>query len=436
MVEIDSFLTGLALSKEEPVVVAVSGGPDSMALLVLLENYFKNVICAHVNHNTGRIGQKEDEELVRLYCKMHHHPFESMTIESYNTSNFHDQAHKIRYHFFEKVMQKYHSSYLFTAHHGDDLMETMLFRIIRGSTLKAATGFSKISKQKDYFIVRPLLAYTKQDLLKYDIKHQIPYRIDPSNEKEIYTRNRIRKYLLPFLKKENPNIHRKFLKFSEELGEIELYLSKQIEKEWKNRYQNDSLSLKGWDDLDIVLQKRLLEYLLGTLYHDNREQLKTSHIQLLMKMISNKRSGAKMDLPGDFYVIKEYQTLKFMRKEKDEPFEFLLTSDLTLPNGHEIRILKEEFQDSNFICRLSKEDVSFPLCVRSRKPQDKIHVKGMQESKKIKDIFINEKVPYHLRQNWPIVIDKTGKIVWIPGIKKSKFDKTKEEKYDIILKYY
>ena len=91
---------------------------------------------------------------------------------------------------------------------------------------------------------------------------------------------------------------------------------------------------------------------------------------------------------------------------------------------------------SNFICRLRTEDIELPLFVRTRKEKDKMQVKGLNGSKKIKEIFINAKIPEHIRATYPIVTDNTDKIVWIPGVKKSQFDKTKEEKYDIILRYY
>ena len=165
MIDIKKFLElELKLDANQPVVVAVSGGPDSMALVSLLEQYCHNIICAHVNHNTGRSGQDEDEQFVSNYCQKHNHIFESIKIKGYNNSNFHDQAHKMRYDFFEQILKKYQSKYLFTAHHGDDLMETMIFRMIRGSTVKSLFSLSKITNKNLYIMVRPLLEYTK---LKY-----------------------------------------------------------------------------------------------------------------------------------------------------------------------------------------------------------------------------------------------------------------------------
>ena len=116
-------------------------------------------------------------------------------------------------------------------------------------------------------------------------------------------------------------------------------------------------------------------------------------------------------------------------------YEIELDDKVVLPNGHSIRTIKESEDTSNFTCRLSSSDISLPLIVRTRKMGDKIALKGCTGSRKIKDIFIDSKVDIYDRDMWPIVEDSLGRVVWIPGLKKSKFDKKKNEFYDIILKY-
>lgn len=434
MIHIDQFLKE-NIDPSTPIVVAVSGGPDSMALLSLLESYFETIICAHVNHNTGRIGQNEDEQFVKNYALEHHHIFETMTIETYKQNNFHAEAHQIRYQFFEQILKKYKSSYLFTAHHGDDLMETMIFRMMRGSTIQSFHGFSKISKQNGYFIVRPLLEYTKDQLLEYNQMNHIPYCIDSSNASDVYTRNRIRKQILPFLKSENKKVHLKFLNLSNDLQELEKYVEKQVALEFHTRFQNNTLDIADFETIEPVIQKRVIMSMLSMVYGNHQQVLEKKHINMILNMILNASSGTQIHLPQKKVLRKEYNKLEWITS-KEECYQLEFASDVVLPNGHKIKIQKNEETDTNFVCRLSKKEVSFPLIVRTRKAQDTIEVKGLGHSKKIKDIFINEKVPLHLRQSWPIVTDKNGQVVWIPGLKKSKFDKTKEEKYDIILKYY
>lgn len=433
---IEETIKKLNIDAKEVIVVAVSGGPDSMALLSLLESYFKTIVCVHVHHNTGRIGQDEDEKFVKNYALEHHHIFESMKIEEYNKKNFHNQAHKKRYQFFEIILKKYHSKYLFTAHHGDDLMETMLFRMMRGSTIEAFHGFSEISFKNDYMIIRPLLKYTKAELLEYNKKNNISYRIDDSNEKDVYTRNRIRKNILPFMKKEQKNVHLKFLKLSEELEEMETFIKKEAEQKKKEWYHNNTLNITKWNDVETIIQKRILQQILSDIYLEEQELLETAHIELLQNLILSATSGTKLTFPKGIQIKKEYQTILFGNENQETSYTMILEDNLVLPNGHEIKFEIEAETDSNFVCRLKKEELVLPLFVRTRKEQDRMQVKGLNGSKKIKEIFINEKIPEHLRANYPIVTDSTGKIVWLPGVKKSQFDKTKEEKYDIILRYY
>ena len=227
-------MNDLKIKYGDVIVVAVSGGPDSMALLHLLIRLKKaldiEVICASVNHNTGRIGQKEEQENVKKYCKNNSITFEGLTIEDYGDDNFHNEAHAKRYNYFKELVKKYNAQYLFTAHHGDDLMETILMRIVRGSTLKGYSGFSSLVEMDGYKIVRPLIHVTKEEIIEYNKKNKVPYDIDSSNEKDVYTRNRFRKYIVPEFKKEDKNVHNKFYKFSKTLLEYNDYIDKQVKK--------------------------------------------------------------------------------------------------------------------------------------------------------------------------------------------------------------
>ena len=192
--------------KNDIIVVGCSAGPDSMALVDMLlkvrEKYSLSLIVAHVNHNLRKQSVQE-EEYLRNYCEKHHIMFEGMVITEYGDDNFHNEARNIRYDFFEKVVYKYHAQYLMTAHHGDDLVETILMRITRGSNLNGYSGFKKVVDMEGYQIVRPLLVYTKQELEEYDKINHVMYYIDSSNAKDKYTRNRYRKYVLPFLRTYN-----------------------------------------------------------------------------------------------------------------------------------------------------------------------------------------------------------------------------------------
>ena len=152
-------LNEIGITYGDTVVVGVSGGPDSMALLHLLSQLKLEIdiyiVCAHVNHNVRE--ESESEKLfIEKYCDNNQIIFESMKIEEYGDDNFHNEARTKRYTYFDSIVKKYDAKYLITAHHGDDLMETILMRIVRGSTFKGYAGFSKILDMGSYKILRPL----------------------------------------------------------------------------------------------------------------------------------------------------------------------------------------------------------------------------------------------------------------------------------------
>ena len=425
----------------DSVVLGVSGGPDSMALLHLMIRIKKaidiEVICVHVNHNTGRPGQAEEQEFVKKYCKNNNIVFEGMTIEDYGDDNFHNEARSKRYHYFEKIVKKYNAKYLLTAHHGDDLIETILMRIVRGSTLRGYSGFSKVVKMDGYTILRPLINITKAEIIEYDKQNKIPYAEDSSNSKDVYTRNRFRKYIVPEFKKEDKNVHNKFYKFSKTLLEYNDYIDKQVEKIIPTVLPQNILNIEEFNKLEKVIQMKVIYYFLEKTYQDDLMLITDHHAELLYSLICSKKPNAYIYLPNNLKAVKSYNNLTFIQEEiSNKEYEIEIIKYVNLPNGKNIEVVSSSKENSNNICRLSSEDVSFPLRVRTRLDGDKINIKGMLGSKKISDIFIDEKIPSNERDMWPIVVDSNNVVVWIPGLKKSKFDKTKEEKYDIILKYY
>ncbi len=437
----DYLMNDLKIKYGDTVVAGVSGGPDSMALLTLLIKVKKaldiEIVCAHVNHNTGRPGQFEEQKFVEKYCRNHNVLFETMTIEDYGDDNFHNEAHTKRYNYFSGLIKKYNAKYLFTAHHGDDLIETILMRIVRGSTLRGYSGFSKEVDKGAYKIVRPLMNLTKEEILAYDKKNKIPYALDSSNQKDVYTRNRFRKYIVPEFKKEDPNVHNKFYKFSKTLLEYNEYIDKEVAKKIKTIYVNEVLNIEKFVKEDKVIQMKIIYYILEHIYQDDLMLVTDRHAEILCEVINSKRANVKVHLPNNVQAIKSYNTLVLAKLEqKSNEYEIEIIKFINLPNGKNIEVVDKSDATDNYICRLSKEDVVLPLHVRTRRDGDKMAIKGMVGSKKINDIFINEKISTSERDLWPVVVDNEENIVWLPGLKKSKFDKQKNENYDIILRYY
>lgn len=430
----------LGLKFGDTVIVGVSGGPDSMALLHLLSEIKKEsdiyIICAHVNHNV-RVESDSEKTFIEKYCDNNQIYFESMKIEEYGDDNFHNEARSKRYTYFSNMVKRYGAKYLFTAHHSDDLIETILMRIARGSTLKGYSGFAKIIDMHDYKIVRPFINITKSEILEYNKEKGIKYVEDSSNKKDKYTRNRYRKYVLPFLKSEDPNIHEKFIKFSQVLFECNEYLDKQMVQVISRVFNQNILCIENFLELDKIIQHKVINYILETVYQDDLMLITDAHTDLIHKLIKSSKANSCIHLPNNVNVVKSYNNVTFVKEHiENTDYEIELSGYVNLSNGMNLEIVDKCESNSNFVCRLNSKEIKMPLYVRNRKMGDRIDVKGMLGRKKVKDVFIDEKVSISERETWPIVLDSSDKIVWLPGLKKSKYDKEKNEKYDIIIKYY
>ena len=426
------------VEKNSTIVIGCSSGPDSMALFDMLlkkrEEYNLKLICAHVNHNL-RTQSKEEAIFMKAFCKENDVLFEYLLIDNYGDDNFHNEARNIRYNYYESLIKKYKANYLMTGHHADDLIETILMRISRGSSLKGYSGFQKEVEKDGYKIVRPLIDMTKEDLLEYNRENKVQYFIDSSNEKMKYTRNRYRANVLPFLKSEDPNIHLKYLKFSEDLDRAYQIVEREKQKVLKKVTKEGKIIIDLFKQVDPYFQKEILYSLINKFYEDDLILITDHHIDLIMKMLESKKANSYVDLPNDVIARKEYNLLEINRKN-DEVFNYEIEYNkyVELPNG---KVIKEGFDEgnSNDICRLCSKEINLPLIIRNRRIGDKMKVKGLNGSKKIKDIFIDKKINSKDRDLWPVVVDSTNNVVWLPGLKKSKYDKKKDEEYDIILKY-
>jgi len=425
------------IDNNEPLVVGTSSGPDSMALLHHLKTTTNNpIICCHINHNV-RAESKEEEEYLKNYCQKENIIFESMTINEYKENNFENEARKKRYSFYEKTLNKHNSKYLFLAHHGDDLVETILMKISRGSSLEGYAGIKEVSKQNNYYIIRPFLEYTKEDLINYNHKNNIKYYIDKSNEDIKYTRNRYRKLILPILKEENTNIHKSFLKYSKTLLEYDNYIDRTTNNILNNIYKDNTLDLTKFINEDIFIQKNILYKILQNIYNNQNNIIKEKHIIDLINIIKNKKPNIEINLPNDLIAKKEYTKLTFYKKNtnKELNYKIEVTDKKIQIDNIIIKKINNTDEDGNNICKLNSKNIQLPLYIRNKQDGDFIYQLGLNGRKKVKEIFIENKVPKNLRNNYPILVDSNNQILWIPNLKKSKFNSKKNEFYDIILKY-
>ena len=427
------------LKENDTVVIGLSGGPDSMCLLSVLENLpiKLNIVCAHINHNI-REESEQEAAFLKDYCANKNLVFEYTKFAKKSESIDYTEAElrEKRYLFFADIIKKYNAKYLFTAHHGDDLIETILMRITRGSNIKGYAGFQISTDKKTYKIIKPLIYLTKEEILAYNKKNKIPSFNDVTNESDKYTRNRYRQKMLPFLKEENKNIHMKYLKFSKELYNYYNFVDEEVKKELKKRYKDKVLDITNYNKLNPLIQNKIIESLLDDNYIDNLYLVSDKHTYLILSLINNEKPNLEIDLPDNLKIKKSYNKLTITRKNNANKKYHIIVNKLTiLPTGRVIEVTDNCDLTNNYCTRLDSKEIKLPLFVRTREEGDKMIIKNMKNHKKIKDIFIDSKLSKEERETQPIVVDSENKIVWLPGLKKSQFDKAKTENYDIILWY-
>lgn len=380
--------------KTKTYLLACSGGPDSMALLNMLINESFKIIVCHVNYKTRK--ESDDEEiLVRNFCKKHNLDVKVAIFDSTYKGNFEDAARKFRYNFFAKVYFENNCSGLFVAHHKDDLIETYLLKkqrnVINESFLiKEETIINKMK------VFRPLLLYFyKEDLLNYCHINNIPYGIDKTNFMDIHLRNIIRKNLKNSNKEE---IYQLALK-----EEDNLIQTRNNVKEYLKYYPISLIShLKEKDDFWLTI------YLYESCHSKYKKYVTKSLLYALKDFINSDKPNLKIQVKDNYYLVKNYLQISYMIIEDiNYSYKLNLNEKIQTPyfnivdNGlkmHGIYATNDEY----------------PLTIRTYDINDKIKLKS--GNKKISRLFIDKKVPEHLRKIIPVIENNKHEIIFVYGL--------------------
>lgn len=421
------------------IAVGVSGGPDSLALLHVLWKWQQplnlHLVALHMDHMFRGEESRQEALFVQDFCDKRRIPFEmaEADVPQYikeTGKNPQLAARERRYSFFEEMMQKHELHYLALGHHGDDQVETVLMRLTRGSTGKARAGIPFSRKMGPGLVIRPFLCLSKAEIEEYCDFHQLEPRRDPSNAKEIYSRNRFRKRVLPFLRQENPLIHEHFQRFSEELESDESYLAELTEakmnKVMVKKKEEVTLNIGPFLEMPMPLQRRGIKLILNYLYEEQPSSLSAVHTENIFSIIRNSHPSGSLDFPNGLKVTRSYGNCHFQREPAEwKPFSIELHGPglVHLPGGGQIEAAWrtgqfDDYMDADSFL-VDVNEAGFPLIIRTRKPGDRMTMKGMTGTRKLKDIFIDNKIPVSKRNRWPVVTDRLGRILWLPGLKKS-----------------
>lgn len=439
------------------VLVGVSGGPDSMALLHFLHNNKElwdiQVIAISLDHQLRGKDAQEDIEFVRVTCKEWGIPFvsDSSDVNAYRERtglSTEVAARELRYQFFSEQMEKFQANLLALGHHGDDQIETMLMNLTRSAS---SSSFSGIPVRRNFStgrIIRPLLCVTKKEIETYCEVNLIQPRIDMTNFDPTYTRNYFRKYILPLIKEKNSNIHTTIQYLSETRNEDEQFLQAKASElvthtvYFDKKKSRSSFEIQSFKKYPRALQRRALHLILNYLYNDLPPSLSYMHEEIFFSLLDSNKGNSRIDFPAGLSIVKSYDKIEFIfNKDRDQSTDTFhetlpIPGTLELPNNRRVSVtLNRSDKEDQFTYGFYTGQVALPLHIRTRKPGDRMTWTGLNGSKKIKDIFIDEKIPIHKRNSWPILVDNNDEIIWLIGLKKGKLDESRMTGKWIEIKY-
>lgn len=423
--KIDNYLKKYNLiQKGETIVVALSGGVDSMVLFHSLKSLGFNVIVAHVNHKKRVESDMEEENIIKL-CKSTDTPYEILHLDKIS-KNFEATAHNKRYEFFINVAKIYNANYIATAHHADDNAETILMNIMSGSNMYGYGGISNDLVIDNIHIIRPLLSLSKDEIKEYAKNNNIVYYEDYTNALDDFTRNRIRHHIIPILKKECPNILERTNAYSIQLHEAFEFI-RGISSEYLFDNEN-KIDIKSFNSLHAFLKKDIICLLLEKYNIERSENL----IIDLLSIISNNKPQLEYSLKGNLWFVKRYDICFIKKVEKTDAYLFKINNKNDIIDNNQFKIYLTDKLPSNAIyLKLCYNDIVFPLTIRNRLNGDKILLNAGY--KKIKDLFIDHKILKEDRDRIPLVLDGNNNIIWVYNIAKSKDIFKYKDNYDIFL---
>ena len=393
------------IEKNDKILLALSGGPDSIALFHILQTlkkeYSLTIAVAHVNHSLRGVNADTDEDFVRDLAKefnvdAHIKKIDVNAYAKENSIGLEEAGRKIRYDFFYELVEKHSYDKIALGHNLDDNVETFLFRLMRGTSLE---GLNSIPIKRDK-IIRPLMCKKKYEILHFLEENNYKFRIDESNFEKLYTRNKIRLDLIPYIEKEfNPNFLTNINYLIEEVNDFNLYIQNQIEE------------LSIGNKLDLTILKKYDSFIRKRVY---KEFLKKYEIQMNRTKFDNIdkiifTGGTKeINLNDNYTLVKEYDFIYIKEKKVEDTRKNKILLEINNKiryNGYEIQSeIVSSFKLENNTFNFDYDKLNNNFFIRTKENGDKFIPFGMTTHKKLKKFFIDEKIPKEKRDIMPIIL--------------------------------
>jgi tRNA(Ile)-lysidine synthase len=440
------------LRKGDTVVVAVSGGPDSVALLHVLDSlktiYRLNLHVAHLEHGIRGEESRRDMKFVEELCRNLSLPFTARSedvpaLASSRGLSLEAVARKVRYAFLEEVSEEAKASRIATGHNANDQAETLLLNLLRGAGM---AGLSGIRPAMNGRIIRPLIEATRAEIETYIDEKHLDFRLDSSNLDEHLERNKVRKVLIPLIEKEfNPGIVDALSRSASIFSIISMYLSDRVEEALKNCSHSEdgrtTIDLEAFDQLPPAVKIFALYKVMRSLEQDD-QVVSFDILNAVLNLAARSKSGSRVDVGSGIVAMKQFNKLVIGR-------------DLALVNRYDVRlevpgttvveaagctfeteILSErpgtgEIYRSGDTAYFDFAGIDLPLTARSWREGDKFVPFGLSGGKKVHDVFVDEKVATSGRAMIPIICDGEG-IIWVAGVRRAERARIKDDTKTIL----
>lgn len=431
------------LERGDGVVIGVSGGPDSMALLHLLlalrDEYDLSLSAVHVHHQLRGAEADADAAFVADWCRAHGVPCRVVRVDvrahaAQHRLGLQVAARQLRYAALREAAERAGAGKIALGHHADDQVETVLMRLVRGTGIGGLAGIPIARAEGSATLIRPLLHVRRAEIEAYCAAHGVPYRLDASNRSRAYLRNRVRLDVVPLLSALNPRFPEAVCQLAEVARAEDAYLEERAREALEGALRRRTadgvvLDRRAFVRLPLALQRRVIKLILSYLCVDEPDRL-FAHIEAVRHLAVSDKPAGSHRIAGAWWAETDYDVLVLRRGEPDSGEGPDFCYSLAVPGETQVpeagctircRVTDRPLEDgelSPLWAVFDYERLSGPLVVRARRPGDRMTMWGLVGHKKVKDILIDEKVPHRVRRRIPVICAGET-ILWLPGVRRS-----------------
>ncbi len=413
----DTILKLFEEHRNNKIIISVSGGVDSLVLFYLMYELKFDLVLVHFNHRKRKASDNEADYLKELTNQLNV-PFEYFVFDIEN--DFHNKAHLLRKKYLIEIAKKYHTNVIVTAHHANDLLESILIKVARGSNLLGYGGMRESYFKDGFYFYKPLLSFSKDTIIKYAELHNIKYLVDESNFENDYLRNQIRNVLL----KGDYFPLNKINQYNTMLSDAFAFIRQTSLKFLNN---NNYFMVTDFLKLDEIIKLDVISYLL----EEKKITFNQNKLKGIIEFIEKSGPNQSFRLANDQKFIKVYNKAYITSIIKEVAFEQELDFDSfnVLPNGQVIEFSENFAFTDGLVVNLCYNNSTLPLLARKRKAGDLLSFD--YGHKKLKDFYIDKKIPLEERNKDIIITDSDGEILAVLG----RYQNNKKFNSSIQLKY-